>query len=98
MIGAADFVMVETIGFAAALAMWFLIAALPGAPVSFDRETVMRIGPMFAVVIFALTGPIMALEDRRGRRTPERRLISWFFAVLWALALGMVIVGLAMKT
>lgn len=85
-------------GFAISLAAWFLMDALPGAAVRFERQTVSEYGLFHSGIAFALAGPVITLDNAVSRSSGLLRFSAGFaIAVLWAVALGMTVIGLVLS-
>lgn len=86
----AEMAMMVIVGFCVAIALRFLIDALPIDDIRFDTASLWRTGLLFGGVIFALTGPVLVTEEVIARRSFLARLIGISVALVWAFALGAV--------
>lgn len=85
-------------GFAISLAAWFLMDALPGARVRFERETLGEYGLFHSGIAFAFAGPVITLDNAISRSSGLVRFsVGFAIALLWAIALGMTVIGLVLS-
>ncbi|MEO1745058.1 MAG: hypothetical protein AAFR13_00860 [Pseudomonadota bacterium] len=97
-----EFLVYPVTGFAVALCIFFLHAAIQGWYVDFVPYAVDRYGSALSAIWFAGTGPVvtakmthMAFATERRFQAPVKGICAFALSIFWATMLGVVVLELS---
>lgn len=93
-----EFLVFVVTGFAVSLSVWYLLEALPGGAVRFERGTLREYGILHAAIAYVFAGPVLTLTTAFANDARFAQLcVGFFVSVFWSVVLGMTIVGLVLS-